>query len=71
MVYRMWLVSHEHGTRALCSFTAAGRCPSGALGTVGRAGLMGGVLQVTLEPLGLSLATPTGKVVFYGRALTR
>lgn len=71
MVYRMWLVSHEHGTRALCSFTAAGRCPSGALGTVGRAGLMGGALQVTLEPLGLSLATPTGKVVFYGRALTR
>lgn len=71
MVYRMWLVSHEHGTRALCSFTAAGRCPSGALGTVGRAGLMGGALQVTLEPASLSLATPTGKVVFYGRALTR
>ena len=71
MVYRMWLVSHTHGTRAVCSFTTAGRCPAGALGAVDRAGLMAGTLQVTLEPAGLSLATPTGKVVFYGRALTR
>lgn len=71
MVYRMWLVSHTHGTRALCTFTAVGRCPAGALGAVDRAGLMAGVLQVTLEPAGLSLSTPTGKVVYHGRALTR
>lgn len=71
MVYRIWLVSHQYGTRAVCTFTEAGRCPSGALGDVGRAGLMAGVLQVTLEPAALALATPTGKVVFYGRALTR
>ncbi|QTL05393.1 hypothetical protein J5J86_08965 [Aquabacter sp. L1I39] len=71
MVYRMWLVSHAHGTRALCTFTEAGRCPAGALGEVGRAGLMSGMLQVTLEPAAMNLSTPTGKVVFFGRALTR
>lgn len=69
MHYNLWVTSDVLGTRRLAIFRDASTIMSEELSSIGRGGLAGARLLLTLEPEGLEPPSPSGDAVFSGKAV--